>query len=87
MKDAVSWRVSRVLSCVFGVPPEWVSASTSQSTVESWDSLSHIHLITALEAEFSVSFTPEQTRRMTSVQAICDILRCGVLRPTGAPDV
>jgi acyl carrier protein len=70
-----------VLSGVFGVPLASVDGATSQGTLESWDSLSHIHLVTALEVEFSVSFTPEQALRMTSVQAICD-----VLRSTGTPD-
>jgi acyl carrier protein len=74
MTDGVERRVCSVVSSVFGVPLESVHASTSQATVESWDSLSHIHLVVALEAEFSVSFTPDQTLQMTSVQAICDVL-------------
>jgi acyl carrier protein len=75
MKHDLKPRVCRVLASIFGVPLDSVDTSTSQATVEPWDSLSHIHLIVALEAEFSVSFTPEQALEMTNVQAICDVLR------------
>jgi acyl carrier protein len=81
MSDGVQRRVSRVLAAVFGVSRESVDAATDQSSIESWDSLSHIHLVTALESEFSLSFTPEEVLEMTSVRAICDVVRA-----KGAPD-
>ena len=45
-----------------------------RDAMESWDSLGHIRLITALEEAFSVTFTLEEIESMTSVPAIAGIL-------------
>ncbi|MBK9234526.1 MAG: acyl carrier protein [Rhodoferax sp.] len=47
-----------------------LSDSTSRETLESWDSLGHIRLISAMEDEVGVSFTLEETEAMTSVPQI-----------------
>ena len=44
--------------------------SQTAETIPGWDSLTHIHLIMALEAEFGVSFAPEQAVELTSIAAI-----------------
>lgn len=66
----VRQRIFRTVSGVLGVPLAAVDDATDQESVETWDSLAHIHLIGALEAEFGVSFTPEQSLEMTSVPSI-----------------
>jgi acyl carrier protein len=63
-------RVRSVIAATFGVPAASVTATTSNSTIESWDSMNHIHLVVALEGEFGVSFEPEQAIELTSVRAI-----------------
>ena len=45
-----------------------------RDAMESWDSLGHIRLVTALEEAFSVTFTLEEIESMTSVPAIAGIL-------------
>jgi acyl carrier protein len=70
MEDGIQSRVCDVIADVLGVPRGDVSKSTSQQTVKGWDSLAHIHLIVALEAEFNVSFSIEQALELTSVPAI-----------------
>ncbi len=47
-----------------------LSDSTSRETLESWDSLGHIRLISAMEDELGVSFTLEEIETMTSVPQI-----------------
>jgi acyl carrier protein len=71
----VDARIHRVVSAVLGVPLELVDDATGQDSVDGWDSLSHIHLVVALEGEFCTTFTPEQALQMTSVHAIRDVLR------------
>ncbi len=44
-------------------------------SVAAWDSLGHLNLILALEAEFNVSFSPEDVINMRSLGLIRDGLR------------
>jgi len=72
--QAVTQRIHRVVAHVFGVPLNSISDDSNPDTIPMWDSLSHINLILALEAEFGVSLTPEDTMDMVSVRLIRIIL-------------
>ena len=67
-------RIFRVVSDVLGVPIEKVNGDSSPDTIQAWDSLSHINLILALEAEFAISLSPEDVLEMLSVSLIRTIL-------------
>lgn len=54
-------RLKQVMADVFHVPAERVGDDTSVDTVEKWDSVTHLNLILALEQEFGVSFSEEET--------------------------
>jgi acyl carrier protein len=82
-------RLYRVVSQVFGVPIEQITHVDSPDTLEAWDSLAHISLVLALEAEFEVSLTPDEAAEMLSVGAIRQILAAkGItgLEPSQAAD-
>ena len=74
MEESTRARIFTVMANVFGVPSCEVLPSTSQQTIEGWDSLAHVHLIMALEAEFEVSFSIEQALELTNVRAIYEAL-------------
>ena len=63
-------RLKQVLSDVFDVPVTSVTDDSSPDNIEAWDSLNHLKLVLALESEFDVSFTEEQTVEIVSVQLI-----------------
>jgi acyl carrier protein len=67
-------RIFRVVSDVLGVPIEKVNDESSPDTIQAWDSLSHINLILALEAEFTISLSPDDVLEMLSVGLIRTIL-------------
>jgi acyl carrier protein len=67
-------RIFRVVSDVLGVPIEKVNDDSSPDTIQAWDSLSHINLILALEAEFAISLSPDDVLEMLSVGLIRTIL-------------
>ena len=67
-------RIFRVVSDVLGVPIEKVNDESSPDTIQAWDSLSHINLILALEAEFAISLSPDDVLEMLSVGLIRTIL-------------
>ena len=63
-------RVQRTLAQVLDLPVDRVRPDTDQQSVPGWDSLHHVHLIAAIEAEFAVSIDPEDWLELTSVPAI-----------------
>ncbi len=67
-------KVARILSEVMGFPEDQIDEGSSPDTVESWDSLKHMHLILALEEQFEVHFTDEKIVEMLSVASIITAL-------------
>ena len=72
IKSSVDERLEAVFQKVFGVND--VTEGTSIDAIPQWDSLAHIGLILAIEAEFHVRISPEQAIEMISVRAIREIL-------------
>jgi acyl carrier protein len=59
-----------VMADVLGLPRETLSEQTAMADVPVWDSVMHLNLCLALEAEFGLTFSPEEMVEMTSVAAI-----------------
>ena len=47
---------------------------TTADDIEDWDSLEHIHLVTAIEQEFKMKFTMGQVVSMKNVGEMVDII-------------
>jgi acyl carrier protein len=60
-------RILRILSDTLGVA---ATAETAMANTPQWDSVAHLNVCLALEAEFGVVFTPEQMLAMNSAAAI-----------------
>ena len=75
MTQATQDKLSRVLSQVFGVPADQIQEASSPDTIATWDSLTHIHMVVALEFEFGVSLAPDDAMEMLSVKLIRMILK------------
>lgn len=63
-------RLRGVIAAAFGVDAAKLGDQDSPRTIEAWDSVNHMHLILALEAEFGVRFDPAEIGELTSVGAI-----------------
>lgn len=63
-------KIRQTLSAVLGLPANQIDDDTSPDTVATWDSVTHLNLVLALEEVFSASFTPEETLEMTSAKLI-----------------
>ncbi len=70
----VELTLRRVVSEVFGIAPEEVTDEVSPDTIDDWDSLSHLRLVTALEEAFALKFENAEIMDMTTVGAIRDIV-------------
>lgn len=67
-------RLKGILADIFGIAANTIDDDTSVDTVEEWDSLKHLNLILALETEFDVTFTEEQTVEILNYPLIKAVL-------------
>lgn len=63
-------RLRSVIGAVFDTDPDRLADDDSPRTIAAWDSVNHIHLVLALEAEFGVQFDPGELAGLTSVRLI-----------------
>jgi acyl carrier protein len=55
-------------------PLDDITSETVASDIDAWDSLNHLSLILALEQEFGIQFTADETARMLSVDIVATIV-------------
>ena len=67
-------KINEVISNIFGTPLNEINGQSSPDTIENWDSINHMKLISALEEEFDVEFTDEEILEMQNVKLIKYIL-------------
>jgi acyl carrier protein len=67
--------VEEVVARVFNLDPSEVTEQSSKDTIEEWDSMGNLSLVTGLEEEFKVSLSIADAMEMTSVRHIKRVLR------------
>lgn len=75
MQATLEQSVCRLVADTFGIPYGEVQPTSSADDIGNWDSLHVIHLVMALESEFGVSISAEETARLLSVPIIIEVLR------------
>ena len=71
---SIEHRVTQTIAAVFEIDASEINGDTSVDTVESWDSLRHLNLVLALESEFNISLTEEQTIEVLNYPLIVAVL-------------
>ena len=66
-------RIIEILKDVLDV--QEVDINSSQDTLDNWNSLRHLNLISEFEDEFDLEFDPEEIAEMKSVKKIVEIIR------------
>ena len=66
--------LKRTLAAVLGVPESSIGDDTSMDTVAAWDSLKHLNLVLALEEQFGISLTEEQSFEILSYPLVKAVL-------------
>lgn len=64
----------RVFAEVFNMSVDDVVDDLSPDTIDEWDSLSHLRLVSALEEAFKTKFDNSEIMDMTNVSAIREIV-------------
>jgi acyl carrier protein len=67
--------LERIFAEVFSIPEETVNDSLELRDIASWDSMSHMMLITRLEEAFAVEFTGDEIADFRSVKDIREALK------------
>ena len=70
MTDANQKKLQSTAAAVLGIAEAQINEDTSPDTVPTWDSVTHLNLVMAVEEAFGISFTPEETMDMTSIKLI-----------------
>ncbi len=63
-------RFRSVFGAVLGVPTDRITDAVTAEATDTWDSLNHINLISALEQEFRVQLPAE---RLADAQSVADL--------------
>jgi acyl carrier protein len=67
---SINTRLQNVFESVFGPGISILSHDDSPNTIKGWDSINHLNLILALEAEFGVQFAANEIASLVSVGEI-----------------
>lgn len=68
-------RVTRLVGDVFGKDPGAIADADGPHTISEWDSMGHLNLVLALEAEFALSISADEATNLLTVSAIRELLR------------
>ena len=74
MRQVQEYTLRKIMSEVLAIPVDNIAADASMQTLDVWDSIHHLQLILALESGLDVSFTPDETVEITSLQSIREAL-------------
>jgi acyl carrier protein len=67
-------RLRAIMADIFMIDISRIGDDASMKTIEHWDSLSHINLISALEEEFGVEFEIDEIELMTDFTQVMETL-------------
>ena len=68
-------RLFLLVANAFGCSFEEINIDSVPSSVERWDSMSHVFLICEIEREFGISFTPNDLTKLGSIKNIIETLK------------
>lgn len=75
MTDDTARRLTDLISEVLRIPNAEIVDTLDMEDTSTWDSLSHMQLIAALEDEFGIELTADEIVTMRTVRQIKDVLR------------
>jgi acyl carrier protein len=64
-------KIKKIMSDVFLIDISTINNSSSQDTIENWDSIGHLNLITSLEETYKIIFDEEEIIQMLNFELVC----------------
>jgi acyl carrier protein len=72
--DDLLEQVQEIFRDVFDLPNLVITRESNASTIEDWDSLTHLNLVTAVERRYKVRFALGELQDMKNVGDLLDLL-------------
>jgi acyl carrier protein len=72
--DPLLEELQEVFRDIFDQPNLVITRESSASTVEDWDSLTHVNLVTAIEKRYKVKFALGELQELKNVGDLMDLL-------------
>jgi acyl carrier protein len=72
-------KIKQIMSDIFFINTSDITENSSQDTIENWDSIGNLNLVTALEEEFEILFTDDQIIEMLNFKLVCEITKEAIL--------
>lgn len=72
MSQSVAEKVRQIAADLFDLPIDQVNDSLSPHTLADWDSMQHLNLVLAIEAQLGVQFDPLEIEQM---QTLGEVIR------------
>ncbi len=66
----INERINKVLADILDLDDDQISDNLSPETAESWDSMNHLRLVTAIEQEFSISLSMNDIQSLQNVSML-----------------
>jgi len=74
MGNNIEERIKNVMSAVFELSVDQINAESSRDTIGSWDSLKQMNLVVALEEEFEIEITDDETIELLNFKLILNVI-------------
>jgi acyl carrier protein len=74
-RHEIHGRVQNIFRDIFDQPSLAVVDSTSAESIDEWDSLNHISLVTAIEKEFKIKFGITELQDLKNVGEMLDLIK------------
>lgn len=66
--------IKELVAEVFNIDESEVTPNLSQDTLDNWDSLNHLQLVTAVEEEFNISLTMDEIDEITNIEKLINVI-------------
>lgn len=70
--------VFEIVSEVFDIDEEDITLETSPDTIDNWDSMNQLKLVTAIEEEFSINLSMTEIESIVNIKILMDIVQSHV---------
>lgn len=74
IREEVFNDVQDIFRDIFDEEGMFIEKSTNSETIEDWDSLNHINIVSAIEKEFKIKFTLIEINTLNNVGSIIDLV-------------
>ena len=71
----IETKLKKIISVIFLIDQNQINNQSSNENIKEWDSLKHLSLVLAIEEEFNIRFTNDETLQLTSFKNIVEILK------------